>query len=175
MKLAACCLSSVAFLLFQPFTGKCQVGQLAGQVNNSKGSGGFPGITVTLQHDGHTIAGTATNQDGTFSLSNLPVGTYDLVLEMIGYRTERQIGVSITTAQAARLTIPFPGPCPYTYPHHKLSVCMGGHTNHFIPIAYGLPTARMMQRAKQGKVYLGGCQVTGCDPKYYCPIHQKEL
>lgn len=61
------------------------------------------------------------------------------------------------------------------YATHELPACVGSHTDHFIPIVYGFPTQRTLHRVKQGKLYLGGCEVSGCDPHYYCPIHRKEL
>jgi hypothetical protein len=174
MKPTAYHLLFAALLVLAPLRARCQQGQLAGQVTSSELAGGFPGVTLTLQQAGKIVTGTVTGTSGAFSFSNLPVGTYDLVLEMIGYRSQRQADIQVT-AQPTTLAIPFPGPCRYRYPPHQLPACVGGHTDHFIPIVYGFPSARLMQRAKQGKLYLGGCEVTGCDPKYYCPIHQKEL
>jgi len=174
MKLAACHLLVIGLLFLRPLVGRCQQRQLAGQVTDSKLGGGFPGVTITVHQAGKIVAGTITNRDGAFSLSNLPVGTYDVVVEMLGYRAEGRADVEVT-AQPTALTIPFPGPCQYRYQPPQLPLSVGGHTDHFIPIVYGLPTAHTRQRAKRGKIYLGGCQVTGCDPHYYCPIHQKQL
>jgi len=32
-----------------------------------------------------------------------------------------------------------------------------------------------MKRAKKGKIWLGGCVITECDPKWYCKIHKIEF
>mgnify|MGYP006992455168 CR=1 FL=1 len=37
------------------------------------------------------------------------------------------------------------------------------------------PTLKTMRKAKNGRVHLGGCVKTNCDPHYYCKIHQVEL
>jgi hypothetical protein len=57
----------------------------------------------------------------------------------------------------------------------KKPTCIGGHTDHIIPIVYGLPTEKTMTKAEKGLVHLGGCIVSEDDPKYYCKIHQVEL
>ena len=43
-----------------------------------------------------------------------------------------------------------------------------------IPIAYGLPSKELRREVEEGKVHLGGCLVTGDDPKWYCPICKHE-
>jgi hypothetical protein len=52
---------------------------------------------------------------------------------------------------------------------------VGGHTDRLLPIVYGRPTPKTMRRAQQGTVVLRGCLVSGCDPRYYCPVHKKDL
>jgi len=36
-----------------------------------------------------------------------------------------------------------------------------------VPLVMGLPTAQTVERAKRGEQVLGGCIVTGGEPKYY--------
>jgi hypothetical protein len=36
-----------------------------------------------------------------------------------------------------------------------------------VPLVMGLPTAETLKRAKRGEVILGGCIVSGFEPKYY--------
>lgn len=66
-------------------------------------------------------------------------------------------------------------PCPYGYPAASRPACVGGHTNRLLPIVYGRPTPQTRRRARQGQVVLRGCLVSGCDPRYYCPVHKKDL
>jgi hypothetical protein len=61
----------------------------------------------------------------------------------------------------------FPNPCK-----KSVKVCPENHTNKLIPIVYGLPGEKLIRKAKKGKVMLGGCIVTDCDPKWYCKVHK---
>jgi hypothetical protein len=167
-------LASLLLSLIGPRIALCQQGQLSGQVLEGNGPTGSAGVTITLQRADSILAGTLAGSNGAFTLPAVPVGTYDLVLRMIGYRTERLVGVQVTL-QAKALVLPFPGPCLYSYTKHQQPTCLAGHTDHLIPMVYGLPSKHTMQRARRGKVRLAGCQITGCDPRYYCPIHRKEL
>jgi len=53
--------------------------------------------------------------------------------------------------------------------------CIGGHTDHIVPIVYGMPTEETMRKAELGLVHLGGCVMSDSDPKFYCTIHKIEL
>jgi hypothetical protein len=175
------CVKSLAFQLLSatllwgaPLAARCQQGQLTGHVTTGDRAEGFAGVTLTLHQAGHLVTGTVTDTNGAFAFANLPLGTYEVVLEMTGYRRESHADIPVT-APPTSVTIPFPGPCRYRYSSQQLPACIGGHTDHFIPIVYGFPNQRTLHRAKQGKLYLGGCEVSGCDPQYYCPLHRKEL
>jgi hypothetical protein len=52
---------------------------------------------------------------------------------------------------------------------------VGDHTDRLLPIVYGRPASQTQRLAQQGKVVLRGCLISGCDPRYYCPIHKKDL
>jgi len=43
-----------------------------------------------------------------------------------------------------------------------------GSDKNTIPIVYGLADASLLRRSNRGEVKLGGCIVTGHDPKWYC-------
>ncbi|RZK50038.1 MAG: hypothetical protein EOO59_16140 [Hymenobacter sp.] len=68
-----------------------------------------------------------------------------------------------------------PAPCPYRYPAASRPACVGGHTDRLLPIVYGRPTPHTLRQAQQGRLVLRGCLVSGCDPRYYCPIHKRDL
>lgn len=46
--------------------------------------------------------------------------------------------------------------------------CPRCKSKNSIPISYGYPTAKTLKEEKQGKVFLGGCEVTGNDPNRHC-------
>jgi 23S rRNA U2552 (ribose-2'-O)-methylase RlmE/FtsJ len=60
---------------------------IKGRVLDKKDNSSLPFVNVFLE--GTTI-GTQTNQDGTFTVKNIPLGSYRLVASMIGYKTEIQ-------------------------------------------------------------------------------------
>ena len=158
------------FLLVYPCRG--QTCLLTGQVIDSQTNLGFAGATILLKKDSVVVAGVSANQDGTFVLPAFPVGTYTVEVAFVSYRT-KTIRYVAAVNNPSPLRILFPGFCPYA--ERGRPACIGGHTDHLLPIAYGLPSAKTMARAKRGEVYLGGCQMTSCDPTYYCLIHKKEL
>jgi hypothetical protein len=85
------------------------------------------------------------------------------------------LGVAAGAGPAAAQARPATTPCPYGYPAAARPACVGGHTDRLLPIVYGRPTPHTLRRARQGTVVLRGCLVSGCDPRYYCPVHKKDL
>ncbi|WP_460504098.1 carboxypeptidase-like regulatory domain-containing protein [Hymenobacter agri] len=147
---------------------------LIGTVKDTESGRGFPAATLLFKQGETTITGAATDSAGYFRVVSIGPGTYDIEIRALGFRTKRMPGVVVSPA-AIPLALSFPGPCEFQYAERQRPACVGGHTDHLLPIVYGLLSKRAMARAKAGKIYLGGCQVTGCDPRYYCPIHQKEV
>lgn len=45
--------------------------------------------------------------------------------------------------------------------------CIEAGPPKLVPLVMGLPRPEMVERAKRGEVILGGCLVTGFEPKYY--------
>jgi len=150
-----------------------QVTTLTGTVKDTESPHGFPAATLLFKQGEATVTGAGTDSDGHFRVASIAPGTYDIEIQALGFRTKTVRGVVITAAEPVMLA--FPGPCTFHYSGNQRPACIGGHTDHLRPIVYGLPGKKAMARAKAGKIYLGGCQLTGCDPRYYCPIHQKEL
>ncbi|SEL66794.1 TonB-dependent receptor [Parapedobacter koreensis] len=63
-----------------------QVGQLTGHIVSTANQG-IPGITIQIQH--HTL-GTLSEEDGSFSLHNIPYGKHILEISGVGYLTQTQ-------------------------------------------------------------------------------------
>lgn len=164
----------VALLVLTSFTGFSQHSILNGQVIDSQSHEGFAGVTILFKQADTVVTGATTNQKGEFSIESIPIGVYDIAIQAIGYRSEKLTNVAVSNA-TPKLTIPFPGPCKYIYSKGKRPSCIGGHTDHIVPIVYGLPNKRTMRKAEKEQLYLGGCQLTGCDPHYYCLVHKVEL
>jgi hypothetical protein len=43
-----------------------------------------------------------------------------------------------------------------------------GSAEDTVPIVYGFPTEETMERAKRGRVVLGGCMVSSESPQWHC-------
>ena len=140
-----------------------QHGQVAGIVYDSIGGSGVPYASLRLLNAG---LGTHSDREGKFEFADVPAGGDVLEYALLGYGSPRRINLDITADSAIFLVIDLSiceydligsGDCP---------VC--GRSDEAIPIVYGEPAGRTLRKAKKGKVYLGGCAVTQCDPHWYC-------
>ena len=74
---------------------------LMGRVTDSSGAA-VPGVAVTLtQVDTGSVRSVTTNATGEWEARQLSPGTYRLVFELTGFKTVRQEGVSVSTAEMA--------------------------------------------------------------------------
>ena len=67
-------------------------GKISGTVVSVESGEPLPGATVSIV--GHSIV-TVTDLEGEFYILNLPVATYDLAVELIGYKTEIRSGLKV--------------------------------------------------------------------------------
>jgi hypothetical protein len=81
------------------------VGSIAGTVYDDNGTPGetgddgtLTGATVSALVGGSVIASTATGLDGSYVLSGLPAGTYDVTAEMTGFSSGTNTGIQVTVA-----------------------------------------------------------------------------
>lgn len=152
----------------------CQNGQIEGHVMDSKTTENFPGVTILFMQENAIVTGASTDMTGAFAVKNIPFGTYSVVVKAIGYRDEI-FGNIVVTSTTQKFNISFPGPCKYKYVKGRKPKCVARHSDHIVPIIYGLPDARLLTKAKKEKIVLGGCQLYDCHPEYYCTIHKVEL
>jgi ferric enterobactin receptor len=57
-------------------------------------------ISIVRQSDGKVINGTTTNEKGFFKLTEIPNGTYNLLIYFIGYKTSKKENINITPSSA---------------------------------------------------------------------------
>ena len=135
------------------------------------------GVVVLLYVGDSSVNKTYVNDSGYFQFESVPHGVYSLSVTQIGYRIVSVHDIHVKDGSPVRVSVqfPYPSPCPYHYTADFKPECARGHTDNVIPIVYGLPGKRMMKKAKRGKVHLSGCNVTACDPKFYCVTHQLEF
>jgi hypothetical protein len=71
-------------------------GQISGTVRDSSG-GVLPGVTVTVANEGTGIEWTeVTTSTGTYTVTNLPVGTYKVTVQLEGFRKAEKSGFALT-------------------------------------------------------------------------------
>jgi hypothetical protein len=150
-----------------------QGGQIVGHVTMTDRVFGPNYLTLSLKMDSLEVMGTVPDSNGNFKIDKICKGIYSLIIRQIGNRDAITEGLIITGDTLINLDLVYPPPCTFTT--DKNPKCIGGHTEKIIPIVYGLPNKRTMEKSKKGKVHLAGCNLTGCDPQFYCTIHKKEL
>jgi hypothetical protein len=114
---------------------------------------------------------------GTYLIRDLLEGDYNLELYSLQVENRRLNlkDIHVADDSVAKVSIIYPGPCKFIYPKDYKPVCPFNHKDSIVRIVYGFPSGKNMRKAKEGKIYLGGCIITNCDPKYYCKIHKLEL
>lgn len=80
-------------------------GRIDGHVYDTSG-GVLPGATVTVLNEGTGLSITrVTDENGLFTVTNLPVGTYSVTAELQGFRRQQKTGFSLNAD--GRLTADF--------------------------------------------------------------------
>jgi hypothetical protein len=147
--------------------------QIIGQVEKNSKEVDYKYLTILLRQNDSTISGAVPDSTGSFKMKDIRNGCYKFVIQQIGSRD--YVIENIRLDKDTTINFLYPPPCLFIHKKGERIVCIGGHTDHIIPIIYGYPTQKTMKKAKKGIVLLGGCEVTDCDPHYYCTIHKKEL
>jgi uncharacterized GH25 family protein len=85
-----------AFLLFTfAFTGVyAQSGGIKGKLKNMNGDG-IPNATITARQNSKDITSTTSTSKGTFTLTGLKDGTYNIVFDAKGYASGVKFGVEV--------------------------------------------------------------------------------
>ncbi len=80
-------------------------GRIDGHVADTSG-GVLPGATITITNDGTGLSVTrVTDDNGAFTVTSLPVGTYSVTAELQGFRRQQKTGLNLTAD--GRLTADF--------------------------------------------------------------------
>ena len=85
-----------------PMVAHAQNGRVTGTVIDAETGAPLASVQVYIQA---TSTGALTNNSGTFTLENVPPGTYTLIAQRIGYQESRQEGVSVTDGTTTSLTL----------------------------------------------------------------------
>jgi hypothetical protein len=78
-----------------------QTGAVGGTVRDAQG-GVLPGVTVTASGGATAPRSAVSNEQGTYSITGLPPGTYSVVFELAGFSSQTQEArVSIPSSESA--------------------------------------------------------------------------
>jgi hypothetical protein len=158
----------ICLSLFQTICG--QSSEIFGKVKTAKTHEILPGASIILKQDSITVATAVADIDGKYKIHIENSGTYTIVAYFVPDKEIKIIKVLDDANKELDLYISSKCDYPYTSP---VKCPDGMHTDHIIPIVYGLPNKKLIRQAKRGKVALGGC-MGGCE-KYYCKTHKKSF
>ena len=97
--------AGVLALWMSPAEAQSTTASLAGTVTDAQG-GILPGSQVTvIQVETGFTQNTVADRSGAFLFPRLPVGSYELRVELPGFTTYRQTGITLAVNQAASVTI----------------------------------------------------------------------
>ncbi|HEX9253475.1 MAG TPA: carboxypeptidase-like regulatory domain-containing protein, partial [Ignavibacteriaceae bacterium] len=77
-------------------------GNLSGIVKDSKTGEALPGVNVIIKG---TYYGAATDINGKFLINNISVGSYNVDISLIGYKTVQYTGIQIESNKTKELTV----------------------------------------------------------------------
>ncbi|MDQ6665400.1 MAG: carboxypeptidase-like regulatory domain-containing protein, partial [Acidobacteriota bacterium] len=96
---------SVFLLATAALFGQADRGAVVGTVTDASGAV-VPNIALTLRNDATNLTYTATTgENGTYSILNLPVGTYTLTVEAKGFQRQEAKGIEVQVNQQARIDL----------------------------------------------------------------------
>lgn len=98
MKLKLLCITCTLLLLLTGSVFSAVVGKITGVVTDAETQQPLVGVTVSVQG---TTWGAITDADGRYSILNVPVGTYTVVMSAVGYSTVEVSNVLVHADLAA--------------------------------------------------------------------------
>lgn len=146
-----------------------QNGKLSGKIVSAVDNFPTPGVTIKFLIDEKVEFITGTDIDGNYSIEKIPFGTYYITFNSLG--NKEKIVVNFKIEEETKIF-------NFLYPDICIAsekVCPKGHDDKLIPIVYGLPGKKLLKKAEKGKVKLGGCVVSDCNPKWFCKTHDLEF
>lgn len=146
--------------------------RLNGRLLEKKSGQNLVGAEIIMRANNQAFR-SVNNEQGGF-LITVPTATYAVEIMRLNFPTEIIQNIVVSASDTA-ITLYSSTVCPFYHPSKWVPTCPQGHRNHLIPIVHGLPGPAMMKKAKAGKIRLGGCVYSDCEPTYYCPSHDKYL
>lgn len=94
-------MSLVCSLLLSPLILFSQTGKVAGKISDAQTQQPLSFSHVFVSN---TTIGTTSDAEGNFTLTNVPVGTHDLIFSYIGYQTH-QLKITVAVAETISVTV----------------------------------------------------------------------
>lgn len=155
MKFALTILSLLITVLCQ-----AQPGKIAGRIISLK-NGKAISLTAVLLKPVKKI--TYTDTKGDFLFDSIPNGKYIIEIMLLGY-LPKQVIANLEKDSSFYTVIEYPDTCRYDANRNNKKCPVCHKKNMVIPIRYGLPYGEMDTENN----YYAGCDVTMCDPTWYC-------
>jgi hypothetical protein len=110
-----------------------------------------------------------TNESGEFEFPHVKTGNYKIRFEGIGYRDT--IFEDLTIRGDTSINLSYIRNCRYDDAINNSRCPKCKKKNRVIPIIYGLPVSLNGEDPTVGngeKFILAGCEITDCDPNWFC-------
>lgn len=140
-----------------------QYHNLSGKVMDSRKSATLPGAILTLNYKNMQ---QVSDENGNFLFDSLPAGTYQLKIMYAGMPT-KAVTVTITEKIHNNLLVEMNPPCAYDKNRKNKTCPVCGRQDRVQRIVWGLPL-----KMDTVNYYYGGCEVSYCDPTWYCKRDQ---
>ena len=108
--------------------------------------------------------GAVTDLDGNFKLDSVPPGVYNISAKYIGYGDTVITGVVVKADSITEVRFILPPPCSYDKSAKNKTCPICKKKNQVVPIVYGLPMGPLDNK----RYYYAGCNITNCDPNWFC-------
>ena len=88
-----------------PVPALAQTGSIAGRVTDSTSAAPLPGATVRVLSGTNTVGQATTGEDGSYRVSSLAAGTYEVSVTRLGFLARRITGVQVADGGTAQVEI----------------------------------------------------------------------
>ena len=155
------------FLIFSNFYSQSLKGIIKDSINYKKT---VFNLKLTNNSDGKEYF-SHTNQEGKYEFNDLKNGVYILSIIYDNYYLNNKFDIKVNGETKGNFYIS--KYCKYN--ENKNGICPNCKSKeNVLPILYGLTTASFMRKNKN-KYYFGGCEISGCDPKWFCKKDKLEF
>ena len=137
-----------------------------------------PAVITILADTGMLNSSMNNGNIEKMTFTGMTPGQYKIQISGQGQQTVIKDSIIVKKGQDLVLRFTFNGPCLYDHPADYIPTCPKNHTDSIIPIVYGLVVTNgdtFVKDKKDMKVKYAGCVTTGCDPSFYCKLHDIEF